>query len=102
MSETKEIPLIVLNLCAKGHSLAEAWEIVNAPKGNTDAAETPADGEPKKLSAAEKKAALVPEFESLGAELPAESDSLAKWEQALTAAKEAAKTPGDDETADLM
>ena len=74
-----------MNLCAEGKSLAEAYAIVNAPK-NTGEAAAVNDGEPKKLSASDKKAALIPQFKALGLELPAEGDSLAKWEQALTAA----------------
>ena len=60
-------------------------------------------GPPKKLTADEKKAALAPEFESLGVELPPSSDSFAKWKQALTTAKEATeKSEGDTGADNLM
>lgn len=111
MSKNKELPLAVLNLCAKGKSQKEAWEIYNKGQSQGSKPETSVEGggqKPKKLSAAEKKAALVPEFETLGVETPPEGDSLAKWEQSLAAAKEAAETEGGDteggdtEAADLM
>lgn len=93
---SKELPLPVLNLCAKGKSQAEALEIYNKGK-KSPATNEQGEEKPMKLSAAQKKEALIPEFEALGIEPPAENDSLAKWEQSLAAAKEAA-----EENEDLM
>lgn len=96
--------LAICNLVSNGVSVAEAKKRILTPS-KTVVEPGDDDGKLKKLSANEKKAALVPEFEALGAETPAEGESFAKWEQALTAAKEAAKTEpeaAEGETADMM
>lgn len=94
-----------LHLCnlASKYGLKKALEIIAEKSKPTAKVETK-DGEPPKLSAAEKKAALVPEFDALGVETPPDGDSFAKWEQALAAAKEAAEKPADDagDAGDLM
>jgi len=86
MSENKEIPLAVLNICSRGKSLSEAWEIYG--KGQNSQPVKQDEQEPKKLSASEKKELLAKQIEELGGNVPS-AGSVAIFEQALTLAKEA-------------
>lgn len=98
MSESTSLQLCNL---ASIHGLPKAREILVEMAGKAaESVDENGEQKPAKLSAKEKKAALVPEFEALGVPLPDEGDSFAKWEQALAAAKEAAE--GGDTTEDLM
>jgi hypothetical protein len=98
-----EIPSLQLCNLASKHGLKKAREIMATEAKAAAAVEnTGEQGTPKKLTADEKKAALVPEFEALGVELPPPGDSFAKWKQALTAAKEAAEKPEGDTGADNL
>ena len=95
MSDKKNEPasLLLCNLASR-HGLAKAREIM-AENAKTEAS-APAT-KPKKQTTADKKAVIAEQLKDLNADLPAESDSLAKWDQALTAAKSAG-----DGTDDLM
>jgi hypothetical protein len=85
-----ELPLKVLNLCAKGMSIKDAQAIYN--KGRNTEAEKPADGKPKKLTLDERKQALAEQITAAGGTVPATNASIAKFNEALTAAE----TPKED------
>ncbi len=80
-------PLHVLNLHARGMTMAEAWEAYSGKTESEPLVVTKTE-EPPKLSAKEKKEAIREELIELGADLPANNASAAKWAEALTYAKE--------------
>ena len=86
MPDNETIPLAVLNICARGKSIKEAWAIYN--KGQNTQPAKQDDQEPKKLSASEKKELLAEQIKELGGDVPS-SGSVALFEQALAMAKEA-------------
>jgi hypothetical protein len=88
-----QLPLKVLNLCAKGISIKEAQAIYN--KGRNTEAEKSNDDKPAKLTLEERKQALADKIEASGGDVPAASASIAKFNEALTAAE----TPkGEDDS----
>ena len=106
MSKENEIPLKVLNLCAKGKNLDEAWAIYRKGQGGNAEAEGE-EGKPAKLSAAEKKEKLAAQITELGGEPPAANASVAKFKEALAALQEETEEDDEEETeeeegADLM
>lgn len=91
---TPEEKLVICNATSIGKSMKEAKAMVmKARGGNTEAAP---ETEKKKPSAKEKKEALAKEIEALGGEVPAENASVAKFEEALTAAKTAKEEADKD------
>ena len=80
----------VMAMVSQGTKLQDAIAKVQ-PKAKPAAT----SGEKPKMSAADKKAALTKEIEALNGEVPAEGASVAKFEEALTAAKAAAEEGGD-------
>lgn len=80
---TADQKLQLCNMTSQGISLAEAKRrILESAKPAISAA-----SEAGKPSARDRKAALTAEIESLGGEVPPVSASVAKFEEALTAAK---------------
>jgi hypothetical protein len=81
--------LVLCNLTSRGMTLAEARahlageEVKKAEKAKVESTK---EETPKKETAAEKKARVAVKIEALGGEVPAKSQSFAKFQEALTAA----------------
>lgn len=95
---TPEERFTVCNMNSTGTKLKDAIAKVVANRNGSTAA--PKD-EKKKPSAKAKKEALAKEIVELGGEAPEENASVAKFQEALTAAK-AEKEAADEEAKNLM
>jgi hypothetical protein len=95
MSElTSDEQLVVCNLTSVGVSLKDAIARVKNQRPQADEC---VDGEKPKLSTKERKELLADEINALDGEVPPMNASIAKFEEALTAAKATL-----EETDDLM
>jgi hypothetical protein len=95
MSElTPDEQLVVCNMVSVGVKLKDAIEKVTSQRPKADEG---IDGEKPKLSTKERKELLADEINALDGEVPPMNASIAKFEEALTAAKAAL-----EETDDLM
>ena len=81
---TPEQMLAICNLTSTGVSLKVAKERILSPSAKTEA---PVNGEKKKPSRKDRKAAMAKEIKDLGGKAPEENASVAKFEEALTTAK---------------
>ena len=84
---TPEETLVVCNMTSTGTKLRDAIAKIKAQRERSaTGGEATVEGK-KKVSAKDKKSALTEEIEALEGEVPAASASVAKFEEALTAAK---------------
>lgn len=97
---TPEEKLAICNMTSTGTKMKDAIARIVDRRNATDGAAT--DEVKKKVPTKDKKAALAKEIKSLDGEVPAASASVAKFEEALTAAKaaKAAKAAEEKEAAE--
>jgi len=90
--------LLLCNLTSRGMTLSEARAHLAAEEAKRAerAGRIQAPSEPEKISAKDKKEALAAEIEALGGEVPGANSSVAKFEEALTAAKFAAEEASEE------
>jgi len=99
MGQTADLRLC--NLVSQGKTLKEAKAIVaEADKKREGRKKQKSQEGGSKPTTKEKKELLKAEIEALGVEAPAMNESVAKFEEALTAAKAAKETEGSDSSED--
>ena len=79
---SEELPLHILNICAKGVSIADAKKIADGEMGRPN----PTDDEPK-TTATEVKNSIAIKIEELGGEIPPQRASVAEFKRALAKAE---------------
>ena len=86
---SEELPLHILNICAKGVSIADAKKIADGemvrPKPSAGEP-NPTDDEPK-TTATEVKNSIAIKIEELGGEIPPQRASVAEFKRALAKAE---------------
>lgn len=93
---TPEEKLAVCNMTSTGTAMAEAIAAIEEQRGRDAGGNTPTEEGKRKISPRDKKAALAKEIEALGGEVPEASASVAKFGEALTAAKVAKEEPAEE------
>ena len=83
----EELPLHILNICAKGVSIADAKKIAAGQMVRPKPSDEESVADEPKTNAAEVKNSIAIKIEELGGEIPPQRASVAEFKRALAKAE---------------